>query len=107
MASLLLVAIFWRKGKEINDEQDLLSILGSMYIFLQFMGISKCSSVLSLIATERTIVYRARFAGMYSSWAYSFAQVIIEIPYIFLQAFLFVIITYPAIGFYSYVYKVF
>ncbi|KAK3022678.1 hypothetical protein RJ639_047594 [Escallonia herrerae] len=48
-----------------------------------------------------------RFAGMYSSWAYSFAQMTIEIPYIFLQAALFVIITYPAIDFYCSEYKIF
>lgn len=34
-------------------------------------------------------------------------QVVIEIPYLFLQAFIFVIITYPAIGFYWSVNKVF
>ncbi|KAK2970229.1 hypothetical protein RJ640_021665 [Escallonia rubra] len=66
-----------------------------------------CSSVLPFIADERTIMYRERFAGMYSSWAYSFAQVTVEIPYIFLQAALFVIITYPAIDFYCSLYKIF
>lgn len=34
-------------------------------------------------------------------------QVIVEIPYIFLQSFIFMIITYPAIGFYWSVDKVF
>ncbi|KAL6287923.1 hypothetical protein ACE6H2_012313 [Prunus campanulata] len=38
------------------------------------MGIGNCSSVLPFIATERNVVYRERFAGMYSSWAYSFSQ---------------------------------
>lgn len=33
-------------------------------------------------------------------------QVIIEIPYVFLQVGIFVIITYPAVGFYWSVYKV-
>ncbi|KAM7495762.1 hypothetical protein LguiA_020176 [Lonicera macranthoides] len=58
----------------VNGEQDLFNILGAMFIFIQFLGIGNCSSVLPFIATERTIVYRERFAGMYSSWAYSFAQ---------------------------------
>ncbi|GLT42709.1 hypothetical protein SLA2020_166950 [Shorea laevis] len=44
---------------------------------------------------------------MYSSWAYSLSQVIIEIPYIFLEAVLFSMITYPAINFYKSAYKVF
>ncbi|KAK2634553.1 hypothetical protein Ddye_029345 [Dipteronia dyeriana] len=83
-----------------DDEQDFLIVLGAMYIFVQVMGISNSSSVIPFVATERTIVYRERFAGMYSSWAYSSAQVIIEIPYSVLQALLFSTITYSAINFY-------
>lgn len=58
-----------------NDEQDLLNILGTIYIFVLFLGIANCSSVQSYIATERAIVWRERFAGMYSSLAHSLAQV--------------------------------
>ncbi|KAL8147902.1 hypothetical protein AgCh_005286 [Apium graveolens] len=107
VASVLLGAILWKKGKKINDEQDLYNILGSMFIFLQFLGVGNCVSILSTIATERSVVYREQFAGMYYSWTYSLAQVIVEIPYIFLQSFIFIIITYPAIGFYWSVDKVF
>ncbi|XP_060672517.1 LOW QUALITY PROTEIN: pleiotropic drug resistance protein 3-like [Ziziphus jujuba] len=105
VSSLLFGVLLWQKGQRIDGEQDLYNILGSMYIFVQFMGIGNCSSVLPLIASERTIVYRERFAGMYSPWAYAFSQVIIEIPYVFLQAFLFLIITYPVINFYWSLYK--
>ncbi|KAK1576693.1 hypothetical protein Q3G72_015814 [Acer saccharum] len=90
-----------------NDEQDLQTVIGAIYIFVQIMGISNSSSIIPFISTERTIVYREKFAGMYSSWAYSFAQVIIEIPYSFLQAVLFSTITYPAISFYWSAHKVF
>ncbi|XP_039163716.1 pleiotropic drug resistance protein 3 [Eucalyptus grandis] len=106
-SSLFCAALLWQKGKEINDKQDLLSILGSMYVFVQFMGVGNGNSVLPFVATERIVVYRERFAGMYSSWSYSFAQGVIEVPYIFLQTVLFVLITYPAIGFYVSFYKVF
>ncbi|KAJ0099897.1 hypothetical protein Patl1_19825 [Pistacia atlantica] len=63
------------------------------------IGGSNCSSVIPFIATEITVIYREMFAGMYSSWVYLMAQVIIEIPYVFLQAVLFTAITYPAIKF--------
>ncbi|KAF8008256.1 hypothetical protein BT93_K2047 [Corymbia citriodora subsp. variegata] len=106
-SSLLYAALLWQKGKEINNEQDLFNILGSLYVFVQFMGVGNSNSVMPFVATERIVVYRERFAGMYSSWSYSFAQVVIEVPYIFLQAVLFVLITYPAIGFYVSFYKVF
>ncbi|KAL3714540.1 hypothetical protein ACJRO7_006455 [Eucalyptus globulus] len=108
-SSIFCAALLWQKGneKEINDKQDLFNILGSMYVFVQFLGVGNANSVLPFVATERIVVYRERFAGMYSSWSYSFAQVVIEVPYIFLQTVLFVLITYPAIGFYVSFYKVF
>ncbi|KAK3404280.1 hypothetical protein EUGRSUZ_K00583 [Eucalyptus grandis] len=108
-SSIFCAALLWQKGneKEINDKQDLFNILGSMYVFVQFLGVGNANSVLPFVATERIVVYRERFAGMYSSWSYSFAQVVIEVPYIFLQAVLFVLITYPDIGFYVSFYKVF
>jgi hypothetical protein len=46
-----------------------------MYSIIIFFGINNCSPVLAFVARERTVFYRERFAGMYSSWAYSFAQV--------------------------------
>ncbi|GKV23295.1 hypothetical protein SLEP1_g33042 [Rubroshorea leprosula] len=87
--------------------KDLFNIMGSVYIFMIIIGISGCSSVMPFVGTQRTVFYRERFAGMYSSWAYSLSQVIIEIPYIFLEAVLFSMITYPAVNFYKSAYKVF
>ncbi|GJN14016.1 hypothetical protein PR202_gb00787 [Eleusine coracana subsp. coracana] len=43
-------------------------------------------------------LFQERFAGMYSPWAYSFAQVAMEIPYVFVQIVLFMFISYPMIG---------
>ncbi|GAY35559.1 hypothetical protein CUMW_017020, partial [Citrus unshiu] len=106
-AALLFGAVVWQKGKEINKEEDLIVILGSMYIAVIFLGVNYCSTVLPYVATERTVLYREKFAGMYSPWAYSFAQVTIEIPYIMLHAIIYVAITYPAIGYYWSAYKVF
>ncbi|KAI4344717.1 hypothetical protein L6164_011911 [Bauhinia variegata] len=107
VASALFGAVFWQKGKEIHTQQDLFNILGSMYIAVIFLGINNCSSVLPYVATERSVLYREKFAGMYSSMAYAFAQVAIEIPYILVQAILYVAITYPMIGYNWSVAKVF
>ncbi|XP_050380227.1 pleiotropic drug resistance protein 3-like isoform X2 [Argentina anserina] len=106
-SSLIFGALLWQKGQRMNGEQEFFSILGSMFILQQCMGIGNCSSVLPFVTSERNVVYRERFAGMYSSWAYSLSQVIIELPYIFLQAVLFSSITYPTIGFHWTLYKVF
>ncbi|KAF9674339.1 hypothetical protein SADUNF_Sadunf10G0117000 [Salix dunnii] len=107
VSSLLFGIVFWQKGRKINNEQDLISILGSMYVAVIFLGINNCSTVIPYVATERTVLYREKFAAMYSPWAYSFAQVTIEIPYVLLQAFIYVAITYPTIGYYWSAAKVF
>ncbi|KAL0724994.1 hypothetical protein Bca4012_039593 [Brassica carinata] len=72
--STLCGLLFWQKAKDINNQQDLLSIFGSMYTLVIFSGINNCATVMNFIATERNVFYRERFARMYSSWAYSFSQ---------------------------------
>ncbi|KAA3475149.1 pleiotropic drug resistance protein 3-like [Gossypium australe] len=99
---------YWRSPKY-NLVRLAFIILSSLLygVLLRQKGRNLCSSVLPFVSTQRTIVYRERFSRMYSSWAYSLAQVIIEIPYIFLEAVLFLTITYPAVNFYGSAYKVF
>ncbi|KAK2646926.1 hypothetical protein Ddye_022121 [Dipteronia dyeriana] len=106
-AAFLFGTLFWQKGKEINNEQDLFNILGSMYTASILLGIDNGSNAQPYVATERTVLYRENFAGMYSPWAYSFAQLTIEVPYLMVLSIIYVAITYPMIGFYWSVYKVF
>ncbi|WVZ09670.1 hypothetical protein V8G54_014200 [Vigna mungo] len=94
--SLVFGMLFWKKGKKINSEQDVFNVFGAMY-----------SAFLPYVATERTVLYREKFAGMYSPWTYSFAQVLIEVPYLVIQAVVYVIITYPMLGHDWSAYKVF
>ncbi|CAN7084495.1 unnamed protein product [Brassica oleracea var. botrytis] len=105
--STLCGLLFWQKAKDINNQQDLFSIFGSMYTLVIFSGINNCATVMNFIATERNVFYRERFARMYSSWAYSFSQVLVEIPYSLLQSLLCTIIVYPMIGYHMSVYKMF
>ncbi|XP_022872901.1 pleiotropic drug resistance protein 3-like [Olea europaea var. sylvestris] len=106
-SSLLFGFLFWDQGKKIHTQQSLFTVLGSMFSATLFCGINNSSSVLSYVSTERTVFYRERFAGMYASWVYPAAQVIIEIPYLLAQALAFTVITYPMIGYYWSAYKVF
>ncbi|KAL0738241.1 hypothetical protein Bca4012_014451 [Brassica carinata] len=105
--SVLCGFLFWQKAKKINTQQDLFNVLGSMYTVVFFTGMNNCSTVLFCIATERNVFYRERFAQMYSSWAYSLAQVLVEIPYSLFQSILCVVIVYPMVGYHFSVYKVF
>ncbi|KAL8527691.1 hypothetical protein ACS0TY_005508 [Phlomoides rotata] len=99
-AAFIFGVLFWGQGKKIDNQQSLFTLLGSMYASALFCGINNSSSVLPYVSTERSVVYRERFAGMYASWAYSAAHVVIEIPYLFAQAVAFTAITYPMIGYY-------
>ncbi|PAN40990.2 hypothetical protein PAHAL_8G001100 [Panicum hallii] len=68
--------LYWQQGNinRINDQQGLFTILGCMYGTTLFAGINNCQSVMPFVSIEHSVVYRERFAGMYSPWAYSFAQ---------------------------------
>ncbi|XAR49749.1 hypothetical protein NMG60_11033040 [Bertholletia excelsa] len=107
ISSGLLGVLMRQKGKNITNEQDLLNVIGSWYAILLIVAANNCSSVIPVVGTERSVMYREQFAGMYSSLTCSFAQVTIEFPYIFVQALIFVTVTYPAIGFYWSLHKVF
>jgi hypothetical protein len=59
-----------------STTQDLLVVMGAIHSACLFIGINNASSVLPIVSTERTIFYRERAVGMYSSIAYAAAQVI-------------------------------
>ncbi|KAK8914333.1 Pleiotropic drug resistance protein 3 [Platanthera zijinensis] len=99
ISSLMFAVLFWQKGNKIYNEQDVSNIMGFMYISTMFLGINNCSSVLPIIARERLVFYRERFAGMYSSYIYALAQLLVEIPYILFLGATFTVITYPTIGY--------
>ncbi|XP_050220397.1 pleiotropic drug resistance protein 3-like isoform X1 [Mercurialis annua] len=105
-ASIVFGALFWQQGQKINSQLDLFIMIGSMYTTIIFFGINNCSSVLPYVSTERTVLYREGFAGMYSPWAYAFAQVVVELPYLFTVAIIYVGITYPMIGYSMSAYKI-
>uniref|UniRef100_M8CQH4 Pleiotropic drug resistance protein 3 n=1 Tax=Aegilops tauschii TaxID=37682 RepID=M8CQH4_AEGTA len=99
VACIFFGVLFWQQGninhmyllllfEGRNDQQGLFTILGCMYGFILFSGVNNCQSVMPFVSVERSVVYRERFAGMYSPWAYSFAQVV-----------LFMLIAYPMIGY--------
>ncbi|KAF5960764.1 hypothetical protein HYC85_001973 [Camellia sinensis] len=107
VASFLFGVLFWDQGKKLKNQQSLFNVFGSMFSTTIFLGINNCSSILPYISTERSVLFRERFAGMYGSWAYALAQVTIEIPYLLAISIAFVVTTYPMIGYYWSAYKVF
>ncbi|KAJ9537475.1 hypothetical protein OSB04_030208 [Centaurea solstitialis] len=96
---LMFGSIFWDLGSRRKSVQNLSNAMGSLYTSVLFIGINNASSVQPVVDVERTVFYRERAAGMYSALPYAFAQVLVEIPYIFFQAAAYGLIVYAMIGF--------
>ncbi|KAK3411003.1 hypothetical protein EUGRSUZ_J03025 [Eucalyptus grandis] len=99
LIAFLLGTMFWDLGSKSSREQDLINAMGSMFSSVLFLGVQNASSVQPVVAVERTVFYRERAAGMYSALPYALAQVLIEVPYILVQATSYGIIVYAMIGF--------
>ncbi|KAF3450289.1 hypothetical protein FNV43_RR06369 [Rhamnella rubrinervis] len=93
-------ADIYRKSElYMSKQQDLFDAMGSMYAAVLFLGVKNSSVVQPVVAVERTVFYRERAAGMYSAFPYAVAQVLIEVPYVFVQAMVYGIIVYVMVGF--------
>ncbi|XP_072993189.1 ABC transporter G family member 38-like [Typha latifolia] len=99
VTALLLGTIFWRVGHNMKSSVNLMVILGSMYAAVLFVGFQNCATVQPIIAIERTVFYREKAAGMYSALPYAIAQVVVEIPYVFIQAVYYTFIVYSMMSF--------
>ncbi|KAI3899026.1 hypothetical protein MKW92_017748 [Papaver armeniacum] len=96
---ILFGVIFKDKGDKTSKQQDLQNLLGAMYSSTLFLGAGNATSVQPVVAVERTVFYREKAAGMYSALPYAFAQVAIEVIYVFVQTLVYSLILFSMIGF--------
>ncbi|KAK1412286.1 hypothetical protein QVD17_33413 [Tagetes erecta] len=99
VTALLIGTIFWKVGSKRDSSTDLTMIFGGMYGAILFAGINNGNTVVPSVAFERTVFYRERAAGMYSTLPYAMAQVIVEIPYVFFQTTYYTFIVYTMVSF--------
>ncbi|KAJ6827321.1 putative ABC transporter G family member 39 [Iris pallida] len=97
--AILFGTIFFKLGKKVSTQQDLLNSLGSMYAAVLFVGIQNGQTVQPIVDVERTVFYREKAAGMYSALPYAYAQALIEVPHIFFQTLIYGCIVYSLMGF--------
>lgn len=97
--AILLGTIFWKVGTKRETSTDLSMIIGAMYASVLFVGINNCATVQPIVAIERTVFYRERAAGMFSAMPYALAQVIAEIPYVFVQTIYYTLMVYAMVSF--------
>ncbi|XP_024969108.1 ABC transporter G family member 35-like isoform X3 [Cynara cardunculus var. scolymus] len=98
-AALMVGTVFWKIGEKRGSSGDLNTIIGAMYSAVFFVGINNCQTVQPVVATERTVFYREKAAGMYSALPYAMAQVFVEIPYVFVQTVYYTLIVYAMVSF--------
>ncbi|CDP04829.1 unnamed protein product [Coffea canephora] len=97
--ALMFGTVFWNFGSKRRMRQDLHNAMGSMYAAVIFIGVQNAAAVQPVVAIERTFFYRERAAGMYSALSYAFGQIVIELPYVFVQTIIYGVIVYGMIGF--------
>ncbi|XP_010528954.1 PREDICTED: ABC transporter G family member 29-like [Tarenaya hassleriana] len=98
-AALMVGTIFWKVGKKRDNVNDLTVIIGAMFASVLFVGVNNCSTVQPIVSVERSVFYRERAAGMYSSLPYALGQVICEIPYVLIQTTYYTLIVYAMVSF--------
>ncbi|KAD2806245.1 hypothetical protein E3N88_39622 [Mikania micrantha] len=99
LCAIMVGTVFWKIGNKKSSNNDLSTVIGAMYAAIFFVGINNSQTVQPVVATERTVFYRERAAGMYSSLPYAMAQVIVEIPYVLLQTIYYSAIVYTMVSF--------
>lgn len=99
VTALLLGTIFWKVGTKRDSSTDLTTIIGAMYVSVMFAGFNNCVTILPVASLERTVFYRERAAGMYSSLPYAMAQIIVEIPFVLVQTMYYTLIVYAMVSF--------
>ncbi|KAJ6414631.1 hypothetical protein OIU84_003599 [Salix udensis] len=97
--ALMFGTMFWDIGSKVKTTQELSNAIGSMYAAVLFLGFQNGTAVQPVVSVERTVFYREKAAGMYSALPYAFAQALIELPYVFVQAAVYGVIVYAMIGF--------
>ncbi|KAL4559960.1 hypothetical protein LXL04_032106 [Taraxacum kok-saghyz] len=97
--AIMFGTMFWDLGSKKTTQRDLINAMGSMYAATLFLGVQNASAVQPVVDVERTVFYRERAAGMYSALPYAFAQVLVEVPYVFAQSAVYSGIVYAMIGF--------
>ncbi|KAG2885856.1 ABC transporter G family member 31 [Phytophthora cactorum] len=73
--------------------------VGLVFMSTLFMAMAGFMGTLPVYSTDRAAFYRERAAQTYNSLWYFVATTVVEIPYVFGQSLLFIVIFYPMVGF--------
>ncbi|GJN32502.1 hypothetical protein PR202_gb21016 [Eleusine coracana subsp. coracana] len=97
--AIVFGTVFWRKGKNVENQEDLVNLLGATYAAVFFLGAANLLSCLPVFSIERTVFYREKAAGMYSPLSYAFALTVVEFVYNTAQGILYTLPIYAMVGY--------
>ncbi|PIA56929.1 hypothetical protein AQUCO_00700938v1 [Aquilegia coerulea] len=98
-AAFMIGTVFWRIGAKRDTSTELQTVLGAMTAAVIFIGVNNSGTVQPVVVIERTVFYREKAAGMYSGLPYAIAQVVAEIPYVFIQTTYYSVLVYAMMSF--------
>lgn len=76
-----------------------MNLLGILFSAILFLGGSNALNVQVVVASERSVFYREKAAGMYSALPFALAQLAVEAIYIASINFVYALLLYSMIGF--------
>uniref|UniRef100_A0A7S3UDR3 ABC transporter domain-containing protein n=1 Tax=Picocystis salinarum TaxID=88271 RepID=A0A7S3UDR3_9CHLO len=97
--ALIYGSVYWDEGSDPSTATDVQNIIGALYSSTVFLGVFNMLTIQPIISRERTVFYRERAAGTYAVVPYALALQVVEIPYLAIQAILYVCTVYFMIGF--------
>ncbi|KAK2076469.1 hypothetical protein QBZ16_000994 [Prototheca wickerhamii] len=103
LVTLLVGFVFgslaWKQGDETGSTDGVINIAGLLFASTMFLGLSNCMTVQPIADQQRSVMYRERAAGMYGVMPYSFAQCLVELPYLVVQDIIYSAIVYWMVAF--------
>ncbi|KAL7166193.1 hypothetical protein ACSBR2_036971 [Camellia fascicularis] len=98
--ALLFGTIFWDLGSKRETQQDIFNAMGSMYAAVLFLGIQNAGSV-QPECIQHCHMLLDRFSRYFINFLdnHFVLQVVIQLPYIFVQTLIYGVIVYAMIGF--------
>ncbi|KAG2454171.1 hypothetical protein HYH02_001206 [Chlamydomonas schloesseri] len=95
----VLGSLYWDRGTKTGTLVGVMDILGVLFASSLFLPLNNMLLVMPVVAADRAVYYREKASGMYGGAVFAAAQAIAEMPFLFVQSVLFVVIVYTTVHF--------
>ncbi|GIL92366.1 hypothetical protein Vretifemale_19890 [Volvox reticuliferus] len=95
----ILGSLYWGRGMKRNSIVGLMDIMGAIFSGVLFLPMTNLMMVMPQVMAERAVFYREKASGMYRPAVFAAAQGLAEMPFVFLESILYVVIMYCTIHF--------